>query len=30
VISPQAFRKLSPATRKSFHKYTPPVVYVAE
>jgi adenylate cyclase len=30
VISPQAFRKLSAATRKSFHKYTPPVVYVAE
>jgi class 3 adenylate cyclase len=30
VLSPQAFRKLSPSTRKLFHKYTPPVVYVAE
>jgi adenylate cyclase len=30
VISPQAFRKLSPATRKGFHKYTPPIVYMAE
>ena len=30
VISPQAFRKLKPETRKSFHKHTPPVVYVAE
>ena len=30
VISPQAFRKLKPETRKVFHKYTPPVVYIAE
>jgi class 3 adenylate cyclase len=30
VISPQAFRRLRPATRKLFHKHTPPVVYVAE
>jgi class 3 adenylate cyclase len=30
IISPQAFRKLSPSTRKLFHKYTPPVVYIAE
>jgi len=30
VISPQVFRKLKPETRKSFHKYTPPVVYYAE
>jgi class 3 adenylate cyclase len=30
VISPQAFRRLSPETRKAFHKYTPPIVYVAE
>jgi class 3 adenylate cyclase len=29
VISPQAFRKLSAETRKLFHKYTPPIVYVA-
>lgn len=27
VISPQAFRKLTPETRKEFHKYTPPIVY---
>jgi class 3 adenylate cyclase len=30
VISPQAFRKLSPETRKIFHKHTPPVVYIVE
>ena len=30
IISPQAFRKLSSKTRKMFHKYTPPIVYVAE
>ncbi|WP_413288938.1 adenylate/guanylate cyclase domain-containing protein [Bdellovibrio sp. HCB337] len=27
VISPQTFRKLTPETRKEFHKYTPPIVY---
>jgi class 3 adenylate cyclase len=30
LISPQAFRKLSLETRKRFHKFTPPIVYVAE
>ena len=30
VISPQAFRKLKPETRKSFHKFTPPTVYLSE
>ena len=30
VITPQAFRKLKPETRKLFHKFTPPVVYMAE
>lgn len=30
VISPQAFRKLSPSTRKLFHRFTPPQVYLAE
>ena len=30
VISPQAFRKLLPETRKLFHKFTPPIVYIAE
>ncbi|MBN1699370.1 MAG: adenylate/guanylate cyclase domain-containing protein [Spirochaetales bacterium] len=30
VITPQVFRKLKPETRKKFHKYTPPVVYLAE
>ena len=30
VISTQVFRALKPQTRKSFHKYTPPVVYYAE
>ena len=30
VISPQVFRKLSPQTRKKFHRYTPPIVYYAE
>ncbi|MBN2351727.1 MAG: adenylate/guanylate cyclase domain-containing protein [Spirochaetales bacterium] len=29
-ISPQLFRKLDAATRKLFHKYTPPVTYLAE
>ena len=30
VISPQVFRKLKPETRKRFHKFTQPVVYLAE
>lgn len=30
VITPQAFRKLKPETRQRFHKYTPPIVYIAE
>jgi class 3 adenylate cyclase len=30
ILSPQAFRKLSPEARKMFHKHTPPIVYVAE
>ncbi len=30
IISPQAFRKLSTESRRIFHKYTPPIVYVAE
>ena len=30
VISPQVFRKLRPETRKAFHKYPPPIVYLAE
>ncbi|MAG13853.1 MAG: hypothetical protein CMN78_04590 [Spirochaetales bacterium] len=30
VISPQVFRKLKPQTRKSFHKFTPPIVYYGE
>ncbi len=29
-ISPQLFRKLDGETRKRFHKYTPPVTYLAE
>ena len=29
VITPQAFRKLKPETRKRFHKFTPPVTYIA-
>jgi class 3 adenylate cyclase len=29
VISPQVFRKLRPDTRKKFHKFTPPIVYLA-
>jgi class 3 adenylate cyclase len=29
-ISPQLFRKLASEARTSFHKYTPPVVYLAE
>lgn len=30
IISAAAFRKLDPETRKSFHKYTEPIVYLAE
>lgn len=30
LISAQAFRKLLPATRRKFHKYTPPIAYLAE
>lgn len=30
IITPQAFRKLKPETRKIFHKFTPPIVYIAE
>lgn len=30
IISAQVFRKLEPATRKRFHKFTPPIVYLAE
>jgi class 3 adenylate cyclase len=30
VITPQAFRKLAPATRARFHKHTPPIAYVAD
>lgn len=30
TISPQLFRKLDSATRKIFHKFTPPIVYTAE
>jgi class 3 adenylate cyclase len=30
IISPQVFRKLAASTRKAFHKYTPPLVYLAE
>ena len=30
VITPQVFRKLAPATRKQFHKHTPPIVYLSE
>ncbi len=30
IISPQVFRKLNPKTRKVFHKYTPPIVYLAD
>jgi len=30
IISPQAFRKLTPPVRKMFHKFTPPIVYIAE
>ena len=29
-ISPQVFRKLSAESRKRFHKFTPPIVYIAE
>ena len=29
ILSPQAFRKLDAASRKAFHKHTPPVVYIA-
>lgn len=27
ILSPQAFRSLTPEARKHFHKYTPPIVY---
>jgi class 3 adenylate cyclase len=30
VITPQAFRKLTPTNRKLFHKHTPPIVYLSE
>ena len=30
LISPQAFRRLAPGTRRRFHRHTPPIVYVAE
>jgi class 3 adenylate cyclase len=30
AVTPQVFRKLAPATRKAFHKFTPPIVYLAE
>jgi class 3 adenylate cyclase len=29
LISAQTFRKLAPETRKNFHKYTPPILYLA-
>jgi class 3 adenylate cyclase len=29
IVSPEAFRKLRPETRKRFRRYTPPVVYTA-
>ena len=28
AISPQAFRKLEPATRKLLKKHTPPITYI--
>jgi class 3 adenylate cyclase len=30
ILTATAFRKLAPDTRKSFHKYTEPIVYIAE
>lgn len=30
AVTPQVFRKLAPETRKAFHKFTPPIVYLAE
>jgi class 3 adenylate cyclase len=30
IISPQVFRKLKPETRKGFHKFTPPVIYISD
>ena len=30
ILSAQAFRKLAPETRKQFHKFTEPIVYLAE
>ena len=30
IISPEAFRKLKPDSRRRFHKYTEPIVYLAE
>lgn len=29
LVSAQTFRKLAPETRKRFHKYTPPILYIA-
>lgn len=29
-ITPQTFRKLASETRKLFHKFTPPIVYISE
>ncbi len=30
ILTPEAFRKLGPQMRKTFHKFTEPVVYLAE
>jgi adenylate cyclase len=30
ILTPEAFRKLSPQMRKTFHKFTEPVVYLAD
>jgi len=30
ILTATAFRKLAPETRKSFHKFTEPIVYLAE
>lgn len=30
ILSPETFRKLDATTRKSFHKYTEPIVYLAD
>jgi class 3 adenylate cyclase len=29
IVSAQTFRKLAPDTRRHFHKYTPPILYLA-